>query len=171
MPVSEIAIYVARAAGFALTVGALWYAGRSRFLRVRNRTPDRRREQQLLIFVVYIAALTEIIALRIGKAPVERDLRLIPLETTLGMLKHGLWFFFYHLIGNIVWFMPLGAFLYRFGPVQALLAGAGVSLTLEALQWILCRGVADIDDVLINALGAFLGAWLARSFFNRQKSH
>ena len=170
MPVSEIAIYVARAAGFALIVGALWHAGRSRFLRARSRTPDRRRERLLLIFVVYVAALTEIIALRIGKAPGERELRLIPLETTLGMLENGLWSFSYHLIGNIVWFIPLGAFLYRFGPVRALLAGAGVSLTLEALQWILSKGIADIDDVLINALGAFLGAWLAKRFFERRSS-
>ena len=40
-----------------------------------------------------------------------------------------------------------------------LLTGALLSTFLEILQWTTGLGVADVDDVLCNTLGAFLG-WL-----------
>lgn len=63
---------------------------------------------------------------------------------------------------NIAMFIPLGVFL----PLAArslrrwyrmLLMGAGISLGIELLQYILGRGQADIDDLICNTLGAMLG--------------
>ena len=63
---------------------------------------------------------------------------------------------------NVVMFLPLGVLL----PLAAkpfrrwywtLAAGAGTSLVIEALQYILSRGQADVDDLLCNDLGAMLG--------------
>ena len=44
----------------------------------------------------------------------------------------------------------------------ALLAGAGTSVCIELMQYLLMTGVTDVDDVLLNALGALLGWSLAR---------
>ena len=63
---------------------------------------------------------------------------------------------------NIAMFLPLGVLL----PLAAkplrrwywmLAAGAGTSLVIESLQYILGRGQADVDDLLCNTLGAMLG--------------
>lgn len=63
---------------------------------------------------------------------------------------------------NIAMFLPLGALLpLAAGPFRrwygTLAAGAGLSLGIELLQYILGRGQADVDDLLCNTLGAMLG--------------
>ena len=63
---------------------------------------------------------------------------------------------------NIAMFMPLGVLL----PLAStpfrrwhwmLAAGAGTSLVIETLQYLLGRGQADVDDLFCNTLGAMLG--------------
>ena len=44
----------------------------------------------------------------------------------------------------------------------ALLAGAGLSAAIELMQYLLMTGVTDVDDVLMNVLGALTGWLLAR---------
>lgn len=70
---------------------------------------------------------------------------------------------------NIAMFVPLGVFL----PLAAkpfrrwywmLAAGCGTSLAIEALQYILGRGQADVDDLICNTLGAMLGYCLCMLF-------
>lgn len=47
-----------------------------------------------------------------------------------------------------------------------LTAGAGASLVIEVIQYILNRGQADVDDLLCNTLGAVLGYCLCMLFVN-----
>lgn len=63
---------------------------------------------------------------------------------------------------NVAMFAPLGVLL----PLTAkpfrrwywtLAAGAGTSLAIEALQYLLERGQPDVDDLFCNALGTMLG--------------
>ncbi len=82
------------------------------------------------------------------------EVNLIPFQT-FGQIR-------YVLLGNIVMFVPFGLFpglLFRsFGWKRALLAGFCVTAFIEC--WQLCVGRAfDIDDLLLNTLGAFCG-WL-----------
>ncbi|QYH19044.1 VanZ family protein [Corynebacterium aquatimens] len=92
-----------------------------------------------------------------------RQVRLEPLAT----FRHyrvwwGPWL---NLGGNIALFMPVGWVAYRLlGDVKrATLAGAGFSLVIEVLQYVLAAGYSDVDDILFNTLGAFAGAYLARA--------
>ena len=62
---------------------------------------------------------------------------------------------------NILLFMPLGFFLPAMDPAcrsprRILLAGLGISLFIELLQIFTYR-LTDVDDLLTNAFGAFLG--------------
>ena len=66
-------------------------------------------------------------------------------------------------ITNIVMFIPFPMLLY--GILQrkmkmSVLAGAGIglSLAIELLQLITHRGICDIDDFLLNSIGAIIGA-------------
>ncbi len=63
---------------------------------------------------------------------------------------------------NIAMFLPLGVLLplsvKRFQRWYWMLAtGAGASFLIEALQYSLDRGQADVDDLICNTLGAMLG--------------
>jgi len=161
MDISRIMVFVGRAARFALVVCAVYAPGRMIYLRRRGRKADWRGEIVKLLAVGYLAALAEIIALRGGPGET-RELRLVPLGTTLSTLKEGAWPFIYNLVGNLAWFVPLGVLLRRMPPARVLLTGAAVSLSLEVLQWLLKTGVTDIDDVILNALGALTGCLIAR---------
>lgn len=63
---------------------------------------------------------------------------------------------------NIGMFLPLGVLLPLAAPpfrrwYWTLAAGAGSSLVIETLQYLLQRGSADVDDLFCNTLGAMLG--------------
>lgn len=64
---------------------------------------------------------------------------------------------------NVLMFLPVGV-LYgaasrKSRAWKALLLGACISVSIEALQFFLHRGFSEIDDVLHNALGCLIG-WL-----------
>ena len=72
-----------------------------------------------------------------------------------GNLKYFAYLFF----GNLIWFAPAG-FMARFWNgrlIHALVAGLFISLLVEAGQFILGSGVSELDDVILNTLGALLG--------------
>ncbi|MEV0246165.1 VanZ family protein [Nocardia sp. NPDC050712] len=77
---------------------------------------------------------------------------------------------------NTVLFLPLGFLLpLRFprwsGVLRMTLLGAALSATLEIAQYVLDLGrYSSIDDVLMNAAGAGLGAVLARRHSARRES-
>ena len=162
MSLAGIVSLVIPAVGFALAAGAAWLLGR----RIARRAAGMRRETLLLILVMYLSAATEIIALRFGEPPVTRTVQLIPLRTTLDALMQGAWPFVYHVAGNTLWFAPLGMLLPALRPRmrsgRVLWAGALLSAVLECAQWLLATGMTDVDDVILNALGAALGFALRR---------
>ena len=69
----------------------------------------------------------------------------------------------YMLLGNMIMFMPIGFFaalLWREPRWwKSLLAGACSSLFVETVQFFIGRS-SDIDDVILNALGALCGFWV-----------
>lgn len=75
-----------------------------------------------------------------------------------------------NLIGNTVLFVPVGflvPLVYRrmtWG--KALALGVAVGVAMEGMEWIFNVGVADVDDVILNALGVMVGYaafwWFAR---------
>lgn len=162
MNFAGIALYTLRAAAFALAVCAVY----ALVCRARKRKPTWGR----ILSVFYLAALLEITVLRGGvawggffSAPREA-VQWIPLRTTLGQLRLGAWPFLYHVVGNLIWFVPLG-FVLRKKPVwAALIAGALLSAAIEGMQWALMTGMPDVDDVLLNASGTVIGWLLARIF-------
>lgn len=160
MSLTGILIYCLRAASFAAAVCGLYAL--VNWLRGRRVRPGR------LVALAYIAALVQITVIRGGVnwaqvLTATRDApRLVPLQTTLEELRAGAWPLIYHVVGNLVWFVPLGALLRKRSAFTALLTGAGASVCIELMQYLLMTGVTDVDDVILNALGALLGWALAR---------
>src|SRR5450432_2845838 len=69
--------------------------------------------------------------------------------------------FYSNLLGNIFLFMPMPFILIIFFRIKKnsslLLTGFLISLGIELIQYIFEVGVADIDDIILNTLGIFIG--------------
>lgn len=99
-------------------------------------------------------------------------LRLIPFENYLKILnEYGYLYFIYLFGGNIVWFIPFGFLLpYLTGkpktPAFAILFGLLLSFVIEFSQFAFGTGESELDDLILNTLGVFLGFLLFR-YINR----
>ena len=169
MGLQGILLYTGRAMAFALCIGILWFfkelvvnTGKLNFLN--------RRFCLELVFVCYIAALVQIIVIRDftsffsfwERAHSLSSIQFIPLKTTLAEVKNDLWPFLYHVVGNMIWFVPFGTLAPALLPYLRkffvfLVFAVCCSLCLEILQWTFVTGISDVDDILLNALGAAAG--------------
>ena len=72
---------------------------------------------------------------------------------------------FLNLAGNVIGFLPFGFFLpilsrrLRNG-VLVTMSGFGLSLLVESIQLIFKVGCFDVDDLILNTLGAAIGYML-----------
>lgn len=124
------------------------------------------RHRALALFVPYMAVLlylTVVDAPTPGPDPNGR-LRLVPLQSIAYFWHRGGQPLAVNIVGNLAAFVPLGLLLPALrGPSvvttlgHAALAGGGVSLAIEAIQYMGGRRVADVDDVILNLAGAVLG--------------
>ena len=67
-----------------------------------------------------------------------------------------------NLVGNVVMFIPLGFLLPRAFPGlgklwKTLLTAAGIVILVEVLQMVTLLGTCDIDDLILNTIGALIG--------------
>lgn len=72
-----------------------------------------------------------------------------------------------NLAGNVAAFMPFGFFMpvvsrRSRGPVRIILLGFGFSLMLETIQLVFKVGSFDVDDLMLNTLGAAAGFFCYR---------
>lgn len=91
---------------------------------------------------------------------------IVPFKTITAYLSRmgdeniDVWFF--NLFGNVLAFMPMGfllplVFKKLKSPGAIVLAVLITSSVLEIIQLVAKLGTADIDDVILNTLGGFLG--------------
>jgi glycopeptide antibiotics resistance protein len=118
-------------------------------------------------FTIYIIALLKITVFRSG---ISLDNLFIngtviakPFTSYIEMILDNKWYqFIYLFVGNIIWFVPFGVLLplitkikisfFRMG-----LYGLMLSLTIEVSQFIFGTGISEIDDLILNTLGAIVG--------------
>lgn len=72
---------------------------------------------------------------------------------------------------NLLLFLPVGALLAGINPslkwYKVLLIGLACSLTIEVLQYLFLRGVAQTDDLLHNSVSCLLGWGVAKGVVGR----
>jgi len=172
----------------AAVLFALWAPARLWVLRIKCRkgipSPGRTTEAPLWVFVFYLFCLYQITVFRYGirpelwakKTSLLDGVNLTPLVYTLKLCgAHTMWPFVYNLLGNVVWFIPLGALL----PVVLkrrrafwffLMMGTLCSLSIELLQYVFVTGVSDIDDIIFNTIGTAVGYQLYVAVSGRSQS-
>lgn len=94
--------------------------------------------------------------------PIEERLSLVPFRSIARDVSAGGDALRVNIVGNVVVMLPLGAAIGVLGGRNARLrhaatAGFLLSATVEALQLWTGRRVTDVDDVILNTLGAVLG--------------
>lgn len=125
------------------------------------------------VFFFYIILLIKILFLSRVSLPelfnpqrtIERSLNWIPFYSISQYLSGGTEnlkrFAFGNVVGNILVFIPLGAYLTVLRKNKKVLPNLLfvfiVSLSVEIMQGILGIGAADIDDILLNCLGGLAG--------------
>lgn len=134
-------------------------------------------------FVVYIIILFTIL---FRTSHPSRSINFIPLRS-IGFYLSGidlqpysereiiiLSFGFTNLVGNIVLFIPLGVYFALFhesyGIRKNVLAVCFISMAAEIVQYILKMGIADVDDVILNTLGGFIGVIAYQALMIKLKS-
>lgn len=72
-------------------------------------------------------------------------------------------------LGNVAFFVPFGVLAFilfshcRRPVFLTAAAGAALSLAIETSQFAFSLGRTDVDDLIFNALGALVGAAIARA--------
>lgn len=85
----------------------------------------------------------------------------------IDLIRRGDWFAFTYLFfGNIIWFVPFGMYLQYTGKQRKLLHtaiyGFLFSLLIETLQYVFGTGFSELDDLVLNTLGAWIGGGLVK---------
>ena len=124
----------------------------------------------IVLFVTYLVALMYVMffAEMLGRTEIDRDYRYnLHLFREIGRFIRqwevlGLRAVFWNLGGNVLCFMPFGFFLpWLFRSMDrfylAVLLSLYLSLLIELTQLFLRVGSFDVDDLLLNTLGGFLG--------------
>lgn len=93
------------------------------------------------------------------------EFQLIPFQTIDNYINFyrntGSFVSFYNLLGNVLILMPLGYFIPTLFPCTRkfwvfIPLVAGIALAVELIQWKTGTGIGDIDDSILNFLGAVL---------------
>ncbi len=137
-----------------------------------------------IIFLIYFLVLLKITLFKyvtlanLGDAffMKEREISIIPFRSAAGMIKYMTPLrIIENIAGNIIIFIPFGWLLPLVSPFegQTPVYGFILSLLIETTQYIFAMGFSDIDDLILNTLGAFIGYWiylLARRIIRKQNA-
>lgn len=82
--------------------------------------------------------------------------------------------FIYLLVGNIVWFIPFGFILpaiTKLKNAKIIILAACTSFIIEFMQYAFGTGISEIDDFILNVLGAVIGLIIFRLINKAYKKH
>lgn len=114
-------------------------------------------------FLLYVATLLLITAIR----PWNMDYHFMGGHLNLTLfsdyryvLHDGAARFIYLFFGNIIWFVPFGYYIVAYkrkSLMTVIIMGFALSLLIEITQFVLGTGVSEIDDLILNTFGCFIG--------------
>ena len=134
---------------------------------------NRNLRQTIFIGLPLIAYLFLLFLFLFCKASSFQSVNLIPFHSILSYCTQGGPFALGNLLGNFFLLMPMGVYLALLNPNGSLPKNTVLillfSVAVEFIQYLFRVGAADIDDVLLNGLGGFVGVLLFCFFEKRLK--
>jgi glycopeptide antibiotics resistance protein len=136
----------------------------------RLMTPRAKRETVMICAVFSLYVVFALKLLLFSRQPgSERSFNFIPFASISHFLFSGSAgvrrFAFGNIAGNVLLFIPLGwdlSALTKSTVARTMLIVASVSVAVEILQGAFALGASDVDDVILNCLGGFIGIQLFR---------
>ena len=127
---------------------------------------EKKKVMVFLLFIIYILIILRLTIFR-SYTYSETQLSLLLFIDLVDIYKNiGMWQFLRLFIGNIGWFIPFGFLLSMLLKksvfFKVVMFGLAFSFVIEMLQFILRKGVAELDDLILNVLGAIIGYFLYR---------
>lgn len=191
MNLINILYFSKRALKFSLLIGIIYSFFYLLRLKKFNKPFVQKNFIVRLIYICYISALIQITIIRDWNSFFNIDnlsysiatIQYIPFSTMYNSLNNELWTFIYPVFGNMLWFMPLGFISplinNKFSNTTKLLILSFLfSSSIEILQFIFNSGISDIDDIILNILGALLGYCIYRIYisfknkkYNKYQNH
>lgn len=118
----------------------------------------------VLLYSVFVLYIVMLVAILFRSQLDTRTIKFVPFGTILDFLsreKVSYFFIITNLLGNVVLFVPLGIYfaLFSHGKQEKrnIFLVFLMSLLAEIIQVTFKWGVGDIDDVILNTLGGYLG--------------
>lgn len=118
----------------------------------------------IILYSVFALYLLILFALLFMKKQSFRSVSLVPFRSIAEYLSDEILrrsFALGNLLGNVVLFVPLGGYLTLFNRDKRIFTNVLwivlISAAAEALQYLFRVGATDIDDVILNGLGGFIG--------------
>lgn len=103
---------------------------------------------------------------------ISRTINLAPFATMFAYFSgenFNIWIALMNVVGNIVLFIPLSLYLQIFKKNKNILSCVAlvciISLSVEAIQYILGIGRTDIDDIILNTFGGLLGVVIYKAIY------
>lgn len=128
---------------------------------------------KILIFP-YTLFLLYLMLFGFGREPMEAEVvRVSPIASTIHFVENRLFFkryfsIFTNIFGNVILFMPFGfmGILFRkyYKFKNLIIDFIKILIVVEFVQYISRMGVFDIDDILLNSIGVYLGFRVFRKF-------
>ncbi len=134
---------------------------------------------KILFYSIFAFYVIMSLAILFRATHLTRTINLIPFHTINSFLSRNIFhiFVFSNLFGNILLFVPLGIycmiFMHEKNKKKAIFWVFLTSLGVEIVQYTFKKGVGDIDDIILNVLGGYIGVifyqkWLVK-FENEKK--
>lgn len=119
----------------------------------------------LFTFAIYIFFVLYTTIFRFSFYYSERQVNLKLFTDLINVLRNvGIGEFSRLFLGNIGWFVPFGfllpIILKRKSLLTTIIAGLMFSFFIETMQFIFYKGVAELDDLILNTLGAAIGYFI-----------
>lgn len=124
--------------------------------------------------LIYTIILLYLMFLGFGREPMEMEIvRVSPIYSTFHFIENRLFFKQYfsiitNFLGNIVMFIPYGLLGILYSKythwITLMMDFLIVIIIVEGLQYFTKLGVFDVDDILLNTFGVYIGFWIYKKW-------
>lgn len=138
-----------------------------RLMRKKKKIKGNRKWLLCILFWLYIILVLRITVFRssfsLDNLMQKGSVNFTLFEEYIPLIRYGDWYrFIYLFFGNIMWFIPFGMYLQYTGKIRNIflitIIGFLFSLTIESLQYVFGTGYSELDDLILNTLGVWIGA-------------
>jgi glycopeptide antibiotics resistance protein len=121
-----------------------------------------------ILFIIYLTILSNVLFFNYnyGRVSGDKSYNLEPFKTINNYIKYRQYvsdaIVIRNILGNILAFMPMGFFIPLLSKktrffIKIIIISAITSLLVEVIQYKFAVGSFDVDDIILNTLGGFIG--------------